>query len=448
MSAAPAPSRYAAVAILLHWAIAASIVLNAAIGWTMEGVFGAYQLHKSIGLTLLLLSLARLAWRIGHPAPPLPDTMKNWEKALAHATHWAFYALMIAIPFSGWVFVATQWNDGRPLPVQTVYFGLFPVPHLFGLDAAPIETRAQVSDAGSEAHALFVWAMLALLALHAAAALKHHLFDRDEVLARMLPGLRASENQPRRRAALAGGFGVIAVALAALVATRLAMPVPAQTPVAQAESAIVAEIQEEEAAPAAPMEDVAAPAAPMEDVAAPAAPTVVEEAAPAPAPPAPLWTIDMDESAINFAASLTGAPARGRFARWRGEIRADPANPAAAEARFVVETASASIGVPEIQQSLVAAEGFDPDNHPQATFVLSQFARSGATYTAQGALTVKGRSARVSIPVTLAITGGRAEATARFTLQRDVFDLGMESDPGFDFIGRDVTVDVRIVATR
>ncbi|NWG54494.1 MAG: cytochrome b/b6 domain-containing protein [Hydrogenophilaceae bacterium] len=436
MSAAPASSRYSAVAILLHWAIAAAIVLNAAIGWTMKGSFGAFQLHKSIGLTVLLLSVARLGWRLMNPPPPLPAAMPAWEKAIAQTTHWAFYALMLAIPLAGWVFVSTQWNDGRPLIVQTVYFGLFPVPNLFGLDVAPETARASISDASALAHKLLVWSMLALLALHAAAALKHHFADRDDVLTRMVPGLAKSAAQPRRRAALAIGFAAIAVALVWAIAARVTMPTAA--PVAPAaQSAIVVE-EEPAAAASSPVVADAAPAA-----------AEAKQAPPQPPPqPPPLWAIDMEASAINFTASLTGAPARGRFARWSGEIRADPADFSTAQARFVVETGSASIGVPELQQSLVAAEGFDPGNHPQATFVLSRFARSGDGYTAQGALTVKGRTARVAIPVTLTIEGGRARASARFTLQRDVFDLGMESDPAFEFIGRDVTVDVTIAAAR
>lgn len=431
MSAAPETPRYSAVAILLHWAIAAAILLNAAIGWTMKGSFGAFQLHKSIGLTVLLLSVARLGWRLMNPPPPPPAAMPAWEKAIAQTTHRAFYALMLAIPLAGWVFVSTQWHDGRPLIVQTVYFGLFPVPNLFGLDGAPEAARASISDASALAHKLLVWSMLALLALHAAAALKHHFADRDDVLTRMVPGLAKSAAQPRRRAALAIGFTAIAGALVWAVAARVTMPSAA--PIAPAaQSAIVAE---EEPAAAASSPVVAEPA--------PAA-AKAKQAPPQP----PLWAIDMEASAINFTASLTGAPARGRFARWSGEIHADPADFSTAQARFVVETGSASIGVPELQQSLVAAEGFDPANHPQATFVLSRFARTGDGYTAQGALTVKGRTARVAIPVTLTIEGGRARASARFTLQRDVFDLGMESDPAFEFIGRDVIVDVTIAAAR
>src|SRR5690606_23842364 len=140
--------RYTAVAIVLHWAIAAAILFLFPLGLWMHGraedgdisaeVFRAYQLHKSIGLTVLALSLVRLGWRLVNPPPPLPEHMPGWERFAAKATHWAFYALMIGIPLSGWLYVSTGWSihDDAPLPVATHWFGLFQVPALFGLNAS------------------------------------------------------------------------------------------------------------------------------------------------------------------------------------------------------------------------------------------------------------------------------------------------------------------------
>src|SRR5262245_15536869 len=101
-------------------------------------LFSVYQLHKSIGLTVLALSLLRLVWRLMNPPPPLPAHMPAWERFVAVATHGAFYALIIGLPLSGWIYVSAGWSihDEQPLLITTRWFGLFAVPHLFGLPQA------------------------------------------------------------------------------------------------------------------------------------------------------------------------------------------------------------------------------------------------------------------------------------------------------------------------
>lgn len=191
-------TRYGAVAMLLHWAIAAAILTLLGLGVVMVRLpnadplkFQLYQLHKSIGVTVLALSLLRLAWRLTHPAPPLPDTLRPWEAMLARATHVGFYVLMIGLPVSGWMMVsASPWN------IPTVVFGAFTLPHLPGLAGLP--NKAPVADALQEVHEAAAIAMAVLLALHVAGALKHH-FLRDGVLARMLPVLARTADRTADR---------------------------------------------------------------------------------------------------------------------------------------------------------------------------------------------------------------------------------------------------------
>jgi cytochrome b561 len=180
--------RYSAVSIALHWTIAALIVSQIPLGWRMsdlpygEAKFELFQLHKSIGLTILILSLVRLAWRLTHPAPPLPDHMARWEKVFARATHVGFYLVMIATPLGGWVLVsATELN------VPTLLWGVIPWPDLPGFDAMTAESRRAIYQRVEAAHGALAWFAVGLLALHVAGALKHHLLDRDTVLWRMLP---------------------------------------------------------------------------------------------------------------------------------------------------------------------------------------------------------------------------------------------------------------------
>jgi cytochrome b561 len=138
---------------------------------------GTVLLHKSIGMLVLLLSLVRLGWRLGHRPPPLPDSVKPWEKGLAHAAHWLLYAFMILIPLSGWIFTSAS-PKRHPLE----FFGLFGLPYF------PISPDKATSHAWHERHETMAYLILALLVLHIAAALKHRFFDRDRTLDRMLPG--------------------------------------------------------------------------------------------------------------------------------------------------------------------------------------------------------------------------------------------------------------------
>ncbi|TPE63750.1 cytochrome b [Sandaracinobacter neustonicus] len=190
-----ARSSYSAAAITLHWLIALMIIGNFAGGLLMDDLlkpdataaqkqlgFAIVQLHKSFGLTVLVLSLLRLALRLFAGTPPLPAHMTSIERLLAKLTHWGFYAVMILLPLSGWVMVSAS-----PLGFPTMWFGLFEWPHL------PIGTSKAISGGASEAHELLAWFGVALFVLHVGGALKHHFLDRDDVLARMLPYLRRKQ---------------------------------------------------------------------------------------------------------------------------------------------------------------------------------------------------------------------------------------------------------------
>ncbi len=184
--------RYTTVAIALHWVIAVMIIMQIIGGLTMTGLpdgssekFEFYQLHKSFGLTVLLLSLVRLGWRLTHPAPALPDGMAGWERIAARFTHVAFYALMIGVPLGGWAVVsASPFADSVP----TYIFGVIPWPHLPFFSG--VEDRGALTEQLAGAHEFFALTIAALLVLHIGAALKHHFISRDGVLARMAPVIR------------------------------------------------------------------------------------------------------------------------------------------------------------------------------------------------------------------------------------------------------------------
>ena len=184
-----ASRRYTAVAIVLHWAIGLAILFQLAMGLYMvqyadsldPGVlFAAYQLHKSIGLTILMLVLVRIAWRLFHSPPPLPADLPRLEKRAAHGTHLVLYAGMLAMPLTGWAMVSASVYN-----IPTVLFGLMPWPHLPVL--ATLHDKAPVEDAFKAIHAYIGFGLIAFVGLHASAALRHQIFKHDDVLWRMLP---------------------------------------------------------------------------------------------------------------------------------------------------------------------------------------------------------------------------------------------------------------------
>jgi cytochrome b561 len=186
------PTRYNGVAIAIHWLTAVAIVTQFALGWTMISLrppsylhFTLHQWHKSIGITILALSVLRLLWRLLHRQPPLPATMPTWEKRVAKLSHVTLYVLLIALPISGWAVVSAS-----PLNIPTLLYGVLPLPHLPVLADLPDEREAQ--DSLKALHEIGGWILALLLAGHVTAALRHHFLLRDDVLVRMLPRLRPS----------------------------------------------------------------------------------------------------------------------------------------------------------------------------------------------------------------------------------------------------------------
>ena len=175
---------FGAVAATLHWLIALAIIAMIGMGYYMVRAedYDLYQTHKSLGLTILGLSLLRLVWRFIDPPPPLPATMPGWEKAAAHISHWAFDALMIGIPLSGWAYISASPASDF---IDTKFWGGWKVPLWEVLSQH--EERDDIAERLEDVHKYLAYGTLALLALHIGAALKHHFWDRDRVLHAMLP---------------------------------------------------------------------------------------------------------------------------------------------------------------------------------------------------------------------------------------------------------------------
>lgn len=423
-------ARYDGVAILLHWLIAAAVVANLGLGiWMHEAVeapatraaaIAAFQLHKSIGLVVLVLSLLRLAWRFLHPPPPLPADIEPWSRRLAGCVHWAFHGLLVAIPLSGWLYVSAQWLGDAALHVPTLWFGLFEVPHLFALHEAADATRAASARVAGGAHAWLATGLALLLALHVGAALKHQFGDRSAVLVRMLPARRtgggaaaAPGTFPDANARRRGRFAAAATLVVAVLfvvtglTTRCAPP-----PQAFARPDAAALLQGLVAARGA----------------------------------APEWRVVTTSSAVAFAGIHAGRPFRGRFGRWQAAIRFDPRDPARSRIAAVIETGSASDGVPLHDRTLRGPEWFDVARHPYATFRSTRIRRLGADrYAVDGELRIKDRVVRLP-PLVLRVAPDALRIAGSFDLDRADADMGMASDPAGDYVSRIIRVEVDVSA--
>ncbi|MBG1231779.1 cytochrome b [Aestuariivirga litoralis] len=167
--------KYSAVAVILHWVTAVVVIYM--LFWGEDLIRGRTPanpaLHASLGFSILVLTIARLAWRFAKPPPP-DVPMPRWQALAGHVLHWIFYGLLILIPLSGMAALDQEIAGRHPEFASLTFFGLFTVPH-FSL--GPL----------GAAHGLMTNLMIGLLALHVLAALKHQFIDRDGLINRMLP---------------------------------------------------------------------------------------------------------------------------------------------------------------------------------------------------------------------------------------------------------------------
>jgi cytochrome b561 len=167
------------VSQLLHWLVVVLIIVQVTLAEIADELpIGAKKLamlarHKSIGITILGLALLRLAWRLPHPTPALPQTLKPYERALARFTHFMLYALLFAQPLSGWMM-----SSARGFPVS--WFHIFQLPDL-------VPKNRALYDALVTTHGTLAVVLAVVVTLHVAGALKHHFLLKDNVLRRMLP---------------------------------------------------------------------------------------------------------------------------------------------------------------------------------------------------------------------------------------------------------------------
>lgn len=414
-----AVQRYSYTAITLHWLIALLLAFQIALGWALEGnnspeLFQRFQLHKSAGIAILLLSLARLAARFFMQRPPASEG-PTWTRALAGTVHILFYVVMILGPITGWLLVSTA-----KVQVPTLLFGIVPWPHL------PVGRGWH--EPAEEIHEIMAWLAIGLFVLHVAGALRHQWLLGKPELQRMIPSARGK----------AVGATLIALALIGGAFAVGSSVYPDRDRAAPAEPVMSNTAQ---AAPPAPVEaeKTEANEAPDSDPAAEPEET---------AEPLADWTV-APGGRLGFTARWNGEAVEGRFDRWRADIRFSPDQLAASRIKVTVDLASADTGDGQRDDSLKGSDFFDTSAHRSATFTARDVRHLGGDrYEARGTLDLRGASKPATLRYTLGIDGDRARVNGTARIDRTAFGVGQGEWASTDAIAAGVNIAFAFTATR
>lgn len=390
---------YGAVTKFFHWSIAVLIIAMIPLGIYANGLpydTGAalaekawfFSLHKTIGVVIFFLALARIAWALTQPRPGLLNADAPAEAGLATLAHWVLYVSLIIVPASGWIHHAATT-------------GFAPIWWPFGQDLPLVPKDDSIAHSFKSLHIIFERVLAVTLLLHVAGALKHHVIDRDLTLRRMLPGtppfIRLPAHGTHPRWPVFGAVGVFAVALSI--------------------GAAMGAFSHKGAAPAAPT--LAA----------------VESG----------WTVQ--DGSLGLTVRQLGSDVTGSFQDWTAAINFSEIVGADGTHGDVEVTVS----IPSLTLGSVTAQAMGPDflaaqTHPTATFK-ADLLPDGETFTANGTLSLKGMEVPVNLPFSLQIDGDTATMQGQTRLNRTSFNIG-ESYPGESSLGFDVNLDVSLTAIR
>jgi len=385
---------WGSLAKFLHWAVVLLILAEGTLGLTMgklpkgPGAFAYFNLHKSIGITILALAVLRLIWRAFDPHPRAVPTMPAWQVSAAKAGHALLYGLLFLVPLSGWWFDSVEGL--RPM----IWFGLFEVPHLVAPDPG-------LRHFAHEVHEYLFWTLIVVAAGHALAALVHHFLDKDATLTRMLPEQ---------------GRAPLGIALALLIAALVVVP-----PVTKSMN------------PRGPRPDQTGQSPDAPPVASASTPT------PAPATQARAWAVDAASSTLGFKGSYQGDAFNGQFKSFAATIAYDANDLAHSKFDVDIDLASADTSNESRDDTLKGDDFFATSKFPKAHFVTESFEKAAdGSVSARGQLTIRDKTAPVVLKVQFAQDGDKATLDVDTVLERADYGLGAGND--WADIGADVPV--------
>ncbi len=402
--------RYTGVAIVLHWTIAVAILFQMVGGkWMVSAgaaatgsVFTVFQIHKTVGLTILGLTLARIVWRLANPAPALPKGMSRFERSAANLTHIGFYAFLILVPLSGWAMASVS-----PTGVPTFFLLLerLPFAHLPLLSDAGLTERHTAEAWLKQVHETLSLAMGLLIVLHIAAALKHQFIARDNLIARMIISARSAPNSIAK--ASVGGIALSATLM--FLIGGIAWGINQRTSY--------------DASAAASLEETTATSG--------------------------TWMIDHESSALGFSLTYTGNVVQGVIGSWTGDVIFDPNDLTSARAVITIDMTSVSLGDATLQTQATGGDGFDLANHATATYETDRFEQTDAgSFRADGTLTLRGVAVDAPLVFTFDEADGVATVAGSTTLNRLDFGIGAVGAVDEAWILHAVDVTFQLTATR
>jgi len=395
MSASNSTTHYGSVAKTLHWLTALGILVVIPLGIiandmpydTAEQLADKawlFSLHKTVGVTLFFVALVRILWAVTQPKPAAIHPDRKAETLLAEIVHWLLYGSLVLVPLSGWVHhAATE--------------GFAPIWWPFGQNLPLVPENLALSETAAGLHIVFERVLVISLILHIAGAIKHAVIDKDQTLARMLPGRKVKFDPAKRP-----NRGLVPPVLAVLV-WAAALGVGSMFGVYHKGGAIAAE--------------------------APALQQVESE-----------WAVT--EGTLGITVEQMGAEVSGSFSDWTADIRFDEAVPDGQAGAVDVEIAITSLTLGSVTQQAMGPDYFASSEFPTARFG-ADILNTTEGYVAEGSLTLRGLEQAVSLPFDLTVEGDIARMQGSTVLDRRNFDIGNgmtdESQLGFEVI---VSVDL------
>lgn len=405
-------ARYSKSAMTLHWLIAALMAFQYGLGEAFahmprgKALFDVAQFHKSIGITILLLTLIRLGVRLWKPRPA-PHGDHGWAMWAAKLVHFGFYFVLIAVPLTGWLAASTARLD-----IPTVLFNTVPWPDFPFVRAMEDSVRHGWHEWAEDTHELLSKLFLLLFALHIVGALRHQFLRKETMIERMVPLTKLSP--------IAGSILIVTLSAGALGLMQLGetpgiAPSAKGAPPGTVNTSVTPNAAEVK--PAAEVEEPVEEAKKAEEKEA-----VDADAIPAGA--APRWTT-APGGRLGFVTSWAGDGIDGSFRNWNADIRFNPDALAQSRIRVTVSLGSASTGDGERDSMLRGTDFFDTGAHAQAIWTSGAIKHAGGNrYRADGMLNLRGVNRPVPVNFTLDIDGKNARASGTASLNRLAFGIG------------------------